>query len=158
MKARVEQVDLDKIKPDVNNGYGFVKWPSGYDIHFVSRASYLDSNPKNSHTYLSGSTGVYAVVVTKSGSDHKEKSQILIVMQLKAEYITQNEGEGGHVAVLNTFAQSSVGDKTMFSMTFGDPSPQRFLYNYNTMSPYKLPDEINSWMFYKIKIINYNKP
>ena len=50
MKARVEQVDLDKIKPDVNNGYGFVKWPSGYDIHFVSRASYLDSNPKNSRT------------------------------------------------------------------------------------------------------------
>ena len=88
---------------------------------------------------------------------HKEKSQVLIVMQLSPEYIIQNEGSGGHVVVLNTFSQSSFQNQTMFSMSFGDPSPQRFLYDYKTISPYKLPVEVNSWLFYKFKITN-NEP
>ena len=42
-------------------------------------------------------------------------------------------------------------------MTFGDPSPQRFLYNYKESSPYILPREVTSWLFYKFNIVNYNK-
>ena len=50
MKARVEYINLDKTKPDYNNGFGIVKWTSGYDIHFISQASYNDTNPHNSYT------------------------------------------------------------------------------------------------------------
>ena len=52
MKARIEHVDLTKTRPDSNNGYGIVKWSSGYDINFVSKASYYDSNPRNSRTVV----------------------------------------------------------------------------------------------------------
>lgn len=90
---------------------------------------------------------------------NKEKSQVIIVIELSSEkQIAQNEGNKGHVAVLNSFTISSVNGYTSLKMTFGDPSPQRFLYNYNTTSPYILPEGINSWIFYKFNINNYMKP
>ena len=89
---------------------------------------------------------------------YQEKSQVLIAMELKSEYTTLNDGNKGHVVVLNTFSISSTQDQTTYSMSFGDPSPQRFLYNYHEPSTYILPKEINSWLFYKFNIISYNKP
>ena len=52
MKARIEHVNLNKTAPDSNNGYGLVKWSSGYDINFISKASYYDTNPKSSKTVV----------------------------------------------------------------------------------------------------------
>ena len=52
MLARIETVNLGKKQPDINNGFGFVNWPNGYDINLVSKASVLDSNPNNSRTVV----------------------------------------------------------------------------------------------------------
>jgi hypothetical protein len=52
MEARIEYIDLNKTSPDSNKGYGFVNWPSGYDIKLISKASFNDSNPRNSHTVI----------------------------------------------------------------------------------------------------------
>ena len=140
-----------------------VFWKEQEDFYFAEKKQHgYDSNNVEDYIQWVGEknniTFIFEKILMINIPDaYNENSQILIVMQLEPEYMTQNEGNRGHVAVLNTFSQSSVMGQITYSMTFGDPSPQRFLYPHSTKYPNELPTGINSWLLYKFNINFLNK-
>ena len=149
---RLNHWDLDPVFWKEQEEFYFAeKKQHGYDSNNVE--DYIQwVGEKNNITFI-----FEKILMINIPDAYNENSQILIVMQLEPEYMTQNEGNRGHVAVLNTFSQSSVMGQITYSMTFGDPSPQRFLYPHSTKYPNELPTGVNSWLLYKFNINFLNK-
>ena len=145
-------LSADRFVQDPSSAQGFNRY--AYCMHNPLR--YVDPSGWRPRQPAPGST---LLKITSIPDAYLENSQVLVIMDLSSEEnLAKNKGNRGHVVVLNTYSQSNNNNQIFFTMSFGDPSPERIMYNYKSNNLYNHPEGISSWLFYKFNITNYRRP